>query len=229
VPDSRRSGKRRDRLGYEYEKGQYVIIDKQELARLRGERERTITIEAVVAPSSIDPLYFTDKSYYLFPDGKIGEKPFALLREALAEEEYEAVARGVLFGREELILIRPSDDVLAVTALKYAAEVAAPGDFGSVTEQRAKKEELALTKTLLKSFAANDFSLAAFADRYNEDLKELIHAKVEGKEIIVTAEKPERPPTINLMDALKRSLAGQDQPRRKRKAVAASRPRRKSG
>ena len=215
--------------GYEYEKGQYVIIDKDEIARLRGERERTITIEAVVRPGTIDPLHITDKSYYLFPDGKVGEKPFALLRQALADEEQEAIGQGVLFGREELMLLRPAENVLSVTALKFAAEVAAPSEFGDVPQHKAKKEELALTKTLLRSFAESDFSLDTYVDHYTTELKELVEAKVEGKEIIVTEEQPERPPTINLMDALKRSLAGQHQPKHKRRAAPAVRQRRKSG
>src|SRR6188474_158971 len=90
--------------GYEYEKDQYVVIDKDEVAALKGEQERSITIDAVVRPGTIDPLYFTEKSYYLAPDGKIAEKPYALLTQALADEELEAVAHGVLFGREEMML-----------------------------------------------------------------------------------------------------------------------------
>jgi len=213
--------------GYEYEKGQYVIIEKEELVQVRGERERAIQIETVTAPGSIDPLYFTDKSYYLFPDGKAGEKPFGLLRQALADERLEAIAQGVLYGREELLLIRPQGDVLTVTALKYPAEVTAAEEFGRPPEQVVKKAELTLTKTLLKSFAKDDFSLGDFSDRYIGELKELIEAKIAGREVIVSEDKPERPPTINLMDALKRSLAGQDQPQRKRRTKSASAPRRR--
>jgi len=214
--------------GYEYEKEQYVIIDKEELSQLRGERERSINIDAVIAPGSIDPLHYTEKSYYLFPEGKAGDKPFALLQQALADEELEAVGQGVLFGREELLLIRPVEKVLSVTALKYAAEVAAAEDFGSPPDLSAKKAELHLTKTLLKSFAKDDFSLDEFSDRYITELKELIQAKIEGKEVIVAEDKPERPPTINLMEALKRSLAGKDKRERGIKSKPAAR-RRKSG
>jgi DNA end-binding protein Ku len=215
--------------GYEYEKGQYVIVEKEELAQLRGERERSITIDAVVSPGTIDPLYVTDKSYYLFPDGKVGESPFSLLRQAMADEELDAVAHGVMFGREEMLLVRPVEEVLAITALKFAAEVARPADFGDVPKASGKKEELTLTKTLLKSFAGDDFAFESFTDRYVDELRSLIEAKVEGKEVIAAEHKPERPPTINLMDALKRSLAGKDKPERKAKAASAARPRRKSG
>src|SRR4051794_30556966 len=110
--------------GYEYAKGQYVVIEPDELKRLRTRGEREITIDAIVSPSTIDPLYFTDKSYYLVPDGAVGQKPYALLQTSLEEDRHFAVARGVLFGREELVLLRPVDGVLALTALKYEAEVA---------------------------------------------------------------------------------------------------------
>lgn len=213
--------------GYEYEPGKYVILEKDELEKARGERERSITIEAVVEPAAIDPLYMTDKSYYLFPDGKVGEQPFALLRQALEEEKLAAVGQGVMFGREELLLIRPHEQALAATALKFAAEVSAPAELADVQDQRVKKEELTLTKTLLESFAKEDFSLDSFSDRYIDELKSLIEAKIEGKQVIATEEKPSRPPTINLMDALKRSLAGQGKEQRERKS--AHRQRRKSG
>ena len=113
----------------------------------------------------------------------------------------------MLFGREELLFIRPLEDLLGVTALKFAAEVASPGELGEVPASDAKKEELILTKTLLKSFTQAKFSLDTFADQYSESLKELVEAKVKGKEVIVTDERPERPATINLLDALKKSLA----------------------
>jgi DNA end-binding protein Ku len=212
-------------MGYEYEKDRYVIFEKDELQQAKGDRERSINIEAVVSPDAISAFYFTEKSYYLVPDGKAGHKPFALLRQALSDEDRAAVARGVLFGREELLFIRPVEDVLGVTALKFAAEVPAPSELGEVPGADAKKEELALTKTLLKSFTQSKFSLETFADRYNERLTELVEAKVKGKEVIVTDERPERPPTINLMDALRKSLARNTEP----KSKPSARTRRKSG
>src|SRR5205085_3812864 len=110
--------------GYEYAKGEYVVIEPEELARLRGERERAITIDAVLSQHTIDPVYFTDKTYYLTPDGAVGQKPFALIQRCLTDDELQAVGRVVLYGREELVLVRPVDHVLAMTALKYESEVA---------------------------------------------------------------------------------------------------------
>src|SRR5688572_22999933 len=112
--------------GYEYAKGEYVIIEPDELAKLKGERERAVTVDAVVSQHTIDPIYFTDKTYYLTPDGAVGQKPYALIQQCLADEELQAVGRAVLFGREELVLVRPVDRLLALTALKYEAEVSHP-------------------------------------------------------------------------------------------------------
>ena len=225
--------------GYEYAKGQYVVVEPEELARLRKRGEREITIDAIVSPSAIDPLYFTDKSYYLVPDGAVGQKPYALLHRSLEEDRHFAVARGVLFGREELVLLRPVDSLIALTALKYEAEVTHAGTFAEeLTAPELAKEELALTRTLLKAFEKSKFSLAAYQDNYQEQLTELLEAKVEGKEI-VTAPPTDEPKVINLMDALKQSLAktkrGEEagKPRQRMapsaRKRAGAKPRRKTG
>jgi DNA end-binding protein Ku len=193
--------------GYEYAKGQYVVIDADELARLREKGEREITIDAVVAPAAVDPLYYTDKSYYLLPDGAVGQKPYALLQHALGSENQVAVAHGVLFGRDELVLLRPVDGLLALTALKYDAEVAHSEAFAEeLSTPELSREEVGLTQTLLHAFEKKKFSLAGFKDQYLEKLAELVEAKVEGKEL-VTPPPSEEPKVINLMDALKKSLA----------------------
>jgi DNA end-binding protein Ku len=225
--------------GYEYAKGQYVVIEPDELAKLRGERERAVTIDAVVPHDTIEPLYFTDKTYYLVPDGKVGQKPFALIQQCLAEEKLEAVGRVVLFGREELVLVRPVNELLAMTALKYEAEVAHADTLSEEVENPTlPKAELNLTKTLLEAFEKEDFSLADYKDSYVERLSEIIQAKVDGKEL-VTPPAPEEPHVINLMDALKKSVAaakkrGREEGSRKPKKTAAaehrpSKRRRKTG
>lgn len=212
--------------GYEYAKGEYVVIEPEELARIRGESERAVTIDAVLSQHTIDPVYFTDKAYYLLPDGAVGQKPYALIQQCLADEELQAVGRVILFGREELVLVRPVDKLLAMTALKYEAEVAHADALNEELEKTPlAREELNLTKKLLEAFEKPKFSLADYKDHYVEQLKELIEAKVAGKEIVAppTAEEPH---VINLMDALKKSVAAAkkngdgDTGGRKRKAAA---------
>lgn len=193
--------------GYEYAKGEYVVIEPEEVAHLRGERERAVTIDAVVSQHTIDPVYFTDKTYYLTPDGAVGQKPFALLQKCLADAELQAVGRVVLFGREELVLVRPVEHLLAMTALKYEAEVSHASTLDEELEKTPlSRDELTLTKRLLEAFEKPKFSMAAYKDQYVEELTKLIEAKVEGKEL-VSPPATEVPRVINLMDALKKSVA----------------------
>lgn len=193
--------------GYEYAKGEYVVIEPDELSRIRGDSERAVTLDAVLSQHTIDPVYFTDKTYYLVPDGAVGQKPFTLIQQALADEELQAIGRVVLFGREELVLVRPVDRLLAMTALKFESEVATADTFrDEVEETSVTREELKLTKTLLDAFEKADFSLANYKDHYAEELTKLIEAKVQGKEIVAPPTR-EEPHVINLMDALKKSVA----------------------
>ena len=226
--------------GYEYAKGQYVVIEPEEIDKLRTERERAITIDAIVAPTAVDPVYFTDKTYYLLPDGAVGLKPYALIQECLAQDKMYAVARGVLFGREEVVLLRPVEGLIALTALKYEAEVNHAAELAEEhVAPSLAQDELALTKTLLKAFVKKKFSMAGYKDEYVNKLKDLVEAKVEGREI-VTPPAAEEPQVINLMDALKRSVAqaqgGDSQAPKRRKmapstkrAKTSTRPKRKSG
>src|SRR5436190_13763903 len=193
--------------GYEYAKGEYVVIEPEELARLRGERERAVNIDAVLSQNTIDPVYFTDKTYYLVPDGAVGQKSFALIQRCLADDELQAVGRVILFGREELVLVRPVARLLAMTALKYESEVAHAETLEEeVDKTTLAREELNLTKKLLEAFEKPKFSLTDYKDHYVEELTKLIEAKVAGEEV-VTPPKSEEPHVINLMDALKKSVA----------------------
>ena len=192
---------------YEYADDQYVVIEPKELKTLRAGGERAVNVEAVVKAGSIDPLYFTEKTYYLLPDGAVGQRPYALLQQTLADEGKWALAKGVLYGREELMLLRPVESLLSMTAIKYDAEVIHPQALADELETPSLTEaEVSLTKTLLKAFVRPKLDLNEFKDEYVEQLTELIEAKVAGKRI-VAAPAAEEPPIINLMDALKKSVA----------------------
>ena len=209
--------------GYEISKGQFVVIDAEELKALKPERERVVAIQAIVPRDAIDPVYFTDKTYYLVPDGKVGQRPFALIQKCLKDDKVQAIGQVVLFGREELVAVRAVDQVLEMTALKYEQEVDhAEGLEEELEQTELKKQEIDLTKSLLQAFRKDDFSMAEFKDTYVERLSQLIEAKAQGKE--VTSPPPsEEPQVINLMDALKKSVAaakrGADKPAAKKKAA----------
>lgn len=190
---------------FEYDKGQYVLFDKSELAEIKGDGERTLNIEAIVSPGVIGPLFYTERSYYLAPDGKTAERPYALLRECLRQGKLEAVCQGVLYGGEELSLLRVQDELLTLTALKFDAEVRQPSEINAPSEIPLKKEELALTKTLLENYRNDDFDIAAYKDHFAEQVAKLVELKVKGKRVTHSAPL-ESPRIINLMDALKKSL-----------------------
>jgi DNA end-binding protein Ku len=192
--------------GYEYAKDEYVVVDPKELAKLRPGSDRTINIDVFVQPDAIDPIYYTDRTYYLAPDGKAGQKPYAILHQAMAEENRYAVATMVLAGRDHVVLIRPLDRILAVTFLDYAAQVKTPAAFDEeIPDAKVSSQELKLARTLVQESTPEKFDFAAYKDDYTEKVTELVEAKTSGKKI-VAARHGEEPHITNLMDALRRSL-----------------------
>ena len=193
--------------GYEYAKGHYVIVDPEELEKLRSEDDKAIKIDAFVSPDTIDPVYFTGKNYYLVPDGPVGMKPFTVVVEGMVQEKRYAIAQVVLHNREQLVLLRPEDNLLVMSVLSYDYQVTKAQTFN---EEAPKAEivpdELNLVKTLIKASTPKKFDLAKYEDVYTKKLTELIEAKVAGKEI-VAAPVTEHPQVINLMEALKQSVA----------------------
>lgn len=193
--------------GYEYGKDQYVVIDPEEIQKIRPQSDRSISIAGFVKPDAIDPLYYSGKTYYLAPDGVAGNKPYALLHRGMQENDVCALAQIVLSGRESLVVVRPVDRVLAMEFLHYARSVRTVHEYRDlIEEQTSSKEELALANTLIAASTIEDLDLAAYEDPYVAELKQLIEAKVQGKEI-VQVEAHEEPRILNLMDALKKSVA----------------------
>lgn len=214
--------------GYEYTKGQYVVIDTDELDKLRTEGDKSISVDTFVPADAIDPLYHSGKTYYLVPDGPVGQKPYQLIHQAMLERSVQAVARVVISRKEELVLVRPIENVLAMTVLNYTSEVKEPASFNDeIVASEANKQELDLTSQLVQALTKPELDLSQYKDVYTEKLTQLIEAKVQGKEI-VAAPQGEEPQVINLMDAIKASMqqikvpeAGAEKPERK---MAASKP-----
>jgi DNA end-binding protein Ku len=193
--------------GYEYAKGQYVVIDTEELSKLRTEDDKAINIDVFISSDTLDPVYYSGKTYYLVPDGPVGQKPYAVLQEAMKEEERFAIAQVVMHGREQLVLLRPMDGLLAMTTLTYDHQITKPAAFEEeLIKADMVPDELKLAKTLIEASTAKQFDFSRYKDIYTEKLTKLIEAKVAGQEI-VTPPVHEQPPIINLMDALKQSLA----------------------
>ncbi len=193
--------------GYEYAQGQYVVIDDDEVDKLRTASDRAINIDTFVAADAIDPVYFDGRTYYLAPDGAMANKPYAVLVEALEHLNRWAVGQAVFFGREQLVLIRPREGVLCIEMLHYPQQIRAAGDvIGELDAGPVPKEELRLATKLIESSTRKKFDLSRYHDQYTDRVQQLIDANVEGKEI-VKAPREEESPVINLMDALRKSVA----------------------
>jgi DNA end-binding protein Ku len=192
--------------GYEFAKDQYVVIDTDEVEKLRKPSDKAVTIDAFVKPDEIDPLYHSGRSYYLLPDGPVGQKPYALLRQAMIQRNRHAVAQVVLSGREQLVLLRPVDSLIAMTVLSLDDQIKKPSSFqDELTSQDLTDEELALAKTLIDASTPKKFDFTRYKDSYRDKLTTLIQAKVEGKEIVAPPMQEEAQ-VINLMDALRASV-----------------------
>jgi DNA end-binding protein Ku len=191
--------------GYEFQKDQYVRFTDEELKALEGESSKVIDIEEFVPLSSVDPIYF-EKTYYLGPD-KGGEKPYRLLADAMAKSDKVALATFVMRGKESLVLVRPAQDGLMLHTMYFADEVR---DFGEIEKGKSVKlreGELGLAERLIGELSHEEFKPEQYRDQYRERVLDLANSKVEGKEITAAEPEAQRAQVIDLMDALKQSLA----------------------
>jgi len=191
--------------GYEFQKDQYVRFSDEELKSLEGESSRVIDIAEFVPLPSVDPIYF-EKTYYLGPD-KGGEKPYRLLADAMAKSDRVALATFVMRGKESLVLVRPAQDGLMLHTMYFADEVR---DFGEIEKGKSVKlrdGELQLAERLIDELSHPEFKPEQYQDDYRNRVLEMVNSKVEGKEITTQAPEAQRAQVIDLMDALKQSLA----------------------
>lgn len=193
--------------GYEYSKDQYVVVDPSEIEKLRTEDSKALTIGEFIPQDAIDLAYFSGATHYLVPDGPVGARPYAVLIQGMLEEKKFAIAQVVWHGKEKVVLLRPFEGLLVMSGLYYDQEITKPSAFADeVPKVEIAPEELKLTKMLMGGVTSKKFDYAKYKDVYNTKLTELIEAKIAGKEI-VAAPAPEQVGVINLMDALKQSLA----------------------
>ncbi len=191
--------------GYEFEKDRYVVIDEADLEKIRLETTKTIDLIQFVDAKEVDPIYF-DTPYFVAPDGPVAEEAFRILREAMRLAGKLAIGQVVISSKEHIVAIKPQDKGLVLNTLHYAEEVRnAAAYFEEIKAAGVEKTQLALAEQLVNSLAGA-FDPSRFKDRYQESLLEVIKNKIAGSEPIV-AQKAEMGKVINLMDALKQSLA----------------------
>jgi DNA end-binding protein Ku len=193
--------------GYELSKGKYVAIDDDELQAVQLESTHTIEIDSFVPKDEIDERYI-EKPYYIVPNDESGEEAFSVIREAMRDKEKVALARIVMAHREHVIAIQPFEKGLLGTTLRYPYELRdAKSYFGDIRNRKMSKDMVQLAAHILDSKAGH-FDPSRFKDQYETALKSLIRRKAKGKTIEPPEAKPEPSNVINLMEALRQSVAG---------------------
>jgi Ku protein len=200
--------------GYELSKGKYVEIEKDELEAVQIESNHTIDIDSFVPRDEIDKRYL-DHPYYIVPDGKAAVDAFAVIRDAMKDEERVALARVALTNREHVMAIEPLGKGLLGTTLRYPYELRDEDDyFDDIKSPKITKDMVELAGHILQTKAAH-FDPSKFKDEYENALKALVRRKASGKPIkaVEREEKPDN--VVNLMDALKASLKGKSAAKRR--------------
>jgi DNA end-binding protein Ku len=189
--------------GYEFEKGQYVVLSEEDFDKVRTESTRVINLVQFADESSIDPMY-VDRTYYLAPDGNVAGDAFAVMRDGMKGKV--GVGKLALYGREYLVAVRPHGRGIVMHTLHHAAEIRsmdAVDELGSVPAT-VKPDEIKLAKQVIGMFEA-PLNLQDYKDEYREGLQAIIDAKIAGQEVVAPAVE-EAPKVVNLMDALRKSL-----------------------
>jgi DNA end-binding protein Ku len=199
--------------GYEYSKGHYVQIKPEEIAHLRIPSKHTLEIQQFVNVDDLDPEYF-EKPYFVLPENDAQAGAFAVVREALRESKKAGLGKIAMSGREHLMAIEaPSDPKLPgmmAYTLRYAAELRNPADyFSDVKKSSIDDEQLALAKELIQR-KGGKFDPRKFTDNYEAALRELVKAKMKHLPLPLEEKPARRAKVINLMDALRRSVKGQE-------------------
>jgi DNA end-binding protein Ku len=191
--------------GYEFAKDQYVQVKDDELKALEGEASKIIDIAEFVPLSEVDPIYF-EKTYYLGPD-KGGEKAYRLLSDAMEKAGQVALAKYVMRGKESLVLIRAAQNGLMLHTMYFADEVRNFDEVDKGQSAKIKEGELDLALQLINGLATESFSPERYTDEYRHRVLGMINQKVEGQEVTVSEPAAPRAQVIDLMEALKESLA----------------------
>jgi DNA end-binding protein Ku len=189
--------------GYEFEKGRYVIVTEDDIAKVRPESTRVIDLVQFTDAAAIDPIYI-ERPYYLAPDGAMATEAFAVMREGMKGKA--GIGKLALYGREYLVAVEPRERGMVMYTLRHAKEVRSMENIEELDNvpSKIKPEEIKLAKQVIENFEG-ELNLTETRDHYQEELQRIIDAKIAGEEVVATVE--ETPPkVVNLMDALRQSL-----------------------
>ena len=207
--------------GFEFEKGRYVIVDEEDIEKVRVESTRVISLEKFTEDTAIDPIYL-ERPYYLAPDGAVAREAFAVIREGMKGKA--GIGKVALYGREYLVKVQPREQGLVMYTLRHANEIRSMDTIDELADmpEKVKPEEVKLAKQVMGTFEG-EVDLQEYRDDYQVGLREIIDAKIEGREIV--AQEIEAPPkVVNLMDALRKSLDTISSTKKKSAAPVAQMP-----
>ena len=195
--------------GYEYSKDAYIPVDDEELDAIAIESNHTIEIVSFVPREQIDDRYL-DSTYYITPNGQVGQEAFAVIREAMRDKDMAALGRIVLAKRERVILLRPCDKGLIGTTLRYPYEIRDTKEyFADIPDVKVAPDTLHLAEHILRSKAAA-FDPSRFVDHYEEAVVAMLKKKQAGMAVSRERAAPRSYNVVNLADALRRSVAQED-------------------
>jgi DNA end-binding protein Ku len=188
--------------GFEYEKDRYVVIEDEEVKKVAPATAKVMEIQEFVKADQVDPIYF-ETSYYMAPD-EAGEKPYALLFDALKKTGYVGVAKVAMHNREHVVILRPGNNGVLMHTMYYQHEIRQVDEFRTDLSL-VKEKELALATSLIEALAG-EFEPEKYKDNYRENLLRMIEAKKQGEEVVATPE-PQQAKVVDILEALKASLA----------------------
>lgn len=191
--------------GFEFRKGEYVIIEPDEIKKIEPKTAKAMEILEFVKLDEVDPIYF-ETSYYMVPE-EAGRRPYALLSQALEESKYLAIAKLTMHNREYTVMLRPHKGGMLLHTMYYQNEVRQLEEFGR-PDVEIKEAELKVAHQLIRALEA-EWDPKKYHDTFEDNLKELIKARLEGKEVTPVS-KPKVAPVTDLMAALKESLASME-------------------
>jgi len=188
--------------GYQFEPEQYVIVSPDDLAKIKLESTKAIDIEGFIDASEVAPALY-ESPYFAGPDGPVASKAYSLLGEALKASGKVGIGKVVLRDREETVMISPQESGLILYKLRHPDEIRQMSDVPQVERKEVSKDELKLSVSLVETMAST-LKEIDLTDRYKDALKELIDAKIAGKEVVASQE--EEKPIVDIMTALKQSI-----------------------
>jgi DNA end-binding protein Ku len=199
--------------GYQYEPDQYVIVDPEDLNKVKLKSTKVIEIEGFISAKDVTPMLF-EAPYFAGPDGPVAAKAYSLLSLTLKETGKVGIGKVVLRDREDVVLIGPMESGIVLYRLRYPQEIKKMSDVPQLEEQKIDKDQLKLARSLVDSMSTS-YKKLDLKDHYHDALVEMIEAKVQGKEIVTIEE--EAKPVVDIMTALKQSI---EQAKSQRKPMA---------